>query len=185
MPIAALAVHQLRYFLAFGSRGGSELQQTGHSYLHSLTPWIVVLVALGLGSFVGRVGRAWRSGEAETHAGRRALGVWLAATVALVLIYASQEFLEGLFASGHPDGLAAIFGDGGLWALPAAVAVGAVLALMVRGAEAAVALAARLGSKRPALARATAVAVRPGQVVLVPASPLAACAPSRAPPLAG
>jgi hypothetical protein len=184
MPIAALAVHQLRYFLAFGPRGETQLSETGHSYLQSVTPWLVLVLALGLGAFLGRLARAWRSGEVDRHRTTRPLALWLAATLALVLIYAGQEFLEGLFATGHPDGLVGIFGDGGWWALPAAVVVGGALALLVRGGDAAVALAARLRTRRPVLARAAAVQARPAPVFVVPASPLAACAPSRAPPLA-
>ncbi len=182
MPLAALAVHQLRYFLAFGSRGGSELADTGHSYLNSVTPWLVLVLALGLGAFVGRLARAWRSGEADDARGQKTLRVWLVASLSLILIYASQEFLEGLLATGHPDGLTGIFGDGGLWAIPAALAVGAVLALLVRGGHAVVALAARLRRSRPSAAPRGLPIRRPAPVFLVPASPLAACAPSRAPP---
>ena len=45
-PAAAFAVHQLRYWLAFGAHAGAALQQQGHSYLHSLVPWIVLLSPL-------------------------------------------------------------------------------------------------------------------------------------------
>ena len=44
LPPAAFAVHQLRYWLAYGSRAGIELQRTGHSYLHSVVPWLVAAV---------------------------------------------------------------------------------------------------------------------------------------------
>ena len=37
--------------------------------------------------------------------------------VGLLAVYAGQELLEGLFATGHPQGLVGIFGDGGLWVL--------------------------------------------------------------------
>ena len=47
VPLAAIAVHQLRFFLAYGDGGTRELAESGHSYLHSLTPWIVLLCALG------------------------------------------------------------------------------------------------------------------------------------------
>src|SRR5262249_23740641 len=125
MPAAALAVHQLRYLLAFGSDGSRELAETGHSYLHSVAPWVVLLLSLVMGAFVGRAGSAGRWGDGGPNRGQRAgLNVWLLATAALVLIYIGQEFLEGLFANGHPAGLQGIFGDGGLWALPAAAAIG-------------------------------------------------------------
>ena len=182
MPAAALAVHQLRYFLAFGPKGSSELAESGHSYLHSLAPWLVLLLALGAGAFVGALGRAFRSGEAGSCSRRGLLGLWLGATLALVLIYASQEFLEGLFAAGHPAGLQGIFGDGGWLSLPAAAAVGIVLALLVRGGRAAIELAARLRRARPPLGRDSAPILRPKPVFLIAAAPLAACSPSRAPP---
>jgi hypothetical protein len=182
MPLAALAVHQLRYFLAYGSRGSSELADTGHSYLNSVTPWLVLVLALGLGAFVGRLARAWRTGDAGEGRAPKTVRVWLAASLALVLIYAGQEFLEGLFATGHPDGLAGIFGNGGLWAVPAALAVGAALALLVRGGQAAVTLAARLRRSLPSPAPSSLAPRRLTPVFIVPASPLAACAPSRAPP---
>ena len=62
-------------------------------------------------------------------------GLWLVCSAALVAIYVSQEFLEGLFATGHPAGLAGIFGYGGWWAIPASVCVGLVLAAVFHGAR--------------------------------------------------
>jgi hypothetical protein len=184
MPVAALAVHQLRFFLAFGSKGSDQLAETGHSYLHSLTPWLMLLVALGCGAFVGRLARARRSGDADSARHPGLVGLWLVAAAALVVIYAGQEFLEGLFATGHPTGLAGIFGDGGWWALPAALVVGAALALIARGGRAALALAARIGRARAAHARRSAPRPRPRPVFLIAASPLAGCSPERAPPFA-
>jgi hypothetical protein len=135
LPPAAFAVHQLRYLLAFGGGAGVELQRTGHSYLHSLVPWIVMLVALAVGGFLRALGRAF--------AGHRSLpcytvslaGMWLACSLCLIAIFVCQEFLEGLFAAGHPAGLAGIFGYGGWWAIPAAVCVGLVLAAWLHGAR--------------------------------------------------
>ncbi len=181
--LAAIVVHQLRFLLAYGAGGGHELAQTGHSYLHSLTPWIVLLCGLGVGGFLQRLALVWRTGE--SGAGRRhsTLRLWLAASVALILIYAGQEALEGLLASGHPDGLAGIFGGGGWWAVPAAFTVGGVLTLLVRGGEAAIVLAARLGRRSPRVPRVSGLTVRaPSLVFIAPASPLARCAPERAPP---
>ena len=59
LPPAAFAVHQLRYWLAFGSNAGIELQRTGHSYLHSVVPWVVLLLALAVGGFLRALGRAF------------------------------------------------------------------------------------------------------------------------------
>ncbi|MGH2942381.1 MAG: hypothetical protein ACRDLN_06385, partial [Solirubrobacteraceae bacterium] len=74
--------------------------------------------------------------------------------------------MEGLLSTGHPQALAGILGDGGLWALPAAVAVGGLLALAVRGTRALVSHIARLGRQRPRIAvgRAPKGAVGPAVV---------------------
>ncbi|HEY2601294.1 MAG TPA: hypothetical protein VGI67_07035 [Thermoleophilaceae bacterium] len=183
VPLAAIAVHQARFFLAYGAQGRHELAETGHSYLSSLTPWIVLLCALGVGSFLRGLALAWRDGEPERRRDLSTLRLWLVASAALILIYAGQEALEGLLSTGHPDGLAGIFGDGGLWAVPAALVVGAALALLVRGGEAAITFVARL-ARRPSRGRRARLAVRPpAPVFIVHASPLARCAPGRAPPL--
>jgi hypothetical protein len=183
VPLAAVAVHQLRFFLAYGDGGTRELAESGHSYLHSLTPWIVLLCTLGIGGFLRRLALAWREGETSRSAPRRStLRLWLVASFALVLVYAGQETLEGLLASGHAGGLAGIFGDGGLWAVPAALVVGAALALLVRGGEAAIVFVARL-ARHPSPARWRGPSTRPpAPVFIAHASPLARCAPGRAPP---
>ena len=182
MPLAAMAVHQLRFFLAYGPSGGRELTATGHSYLHSLTPWIVLLCAAGAGGFLRRLSLAWRDGEVATAPRRSVLRLWMVATVALVLIYIGQEALEGVLASGHAGGLAGILGGGGWWALPAAVAIGGALALLVHGGRAAIGLVARLARRRVS-ARPTRRSRAPIPVFLLLASPLARCAPGRAPPV--
>jgi hypothetical protein len=181
-PVGAVAVHQLRYQLAFGADASRELTDQGHAYLHELTPWIVLAVAAGAGGLLARLARAWRSGESER--GRCLAALWALTSAALFSIYVGQEFLEGLLADGHPQGLAGILGDGGLWALPASIAVGGLLALLVRGGRALVARVARLGRRRPrvAAARAPKGAVRPARLALPRLAPLASASAGRAPP---
>ncbi len=138
MPAAALAVHQLRYKLAYGAGASHALAQQGHAYLTSLVPWIVLLATLSAGAALGRFARRWGAGaDTGTRSGRTAgVRVWLVASAALFAVYAGQELLEGLFASGHLGGLAAVLGAGGWWAVPVALLVGGVLALVLRGAHA-------------------------------------------------
>lgn len=183
-PLGALVVHQLRYELAFGGDASRELADQGHSYLHELTPWIVLAVAIGLGALTARVARAWRSGEADGAHGRGAVGLWVLVSVALFSLYVGQEFLEGLFATGHPQGLAGILGEGGWWALPSAAAVGALLTFVVRGGHALVAAIAARSRRRAAIAvaRAAGPAVRRDRVVLPRLAPLARVGAGRAPP---
>lgn len=135
MPAAAFAVHELRFVLAFGGHAGVVLQRTGHSYLHSFVPWIVLLIAVSVGGFLWALGRAL-SGQTSVQRYTLSLtGLWLVCSAALVAIYVSQEFLEGLLATGHPAGLAGIFGYGGWWAIPASLCVGLVLAAFFHGAR--------------------------------------------------
>src|SRR5262249_29207769 len=57
-PAAAYAVHQLRFELGYGSGSNAALAAQGHGYLDSLAPWVGILLALGLGSFLVRLVRA-------------------------------------------------------------------------------------------------------------------------------
>ena len=123
MPAGAFAVHQLRYWLAYGNRAGFELAAQGHSYLHSVVPWIVLLIALAVGTFLLALGRALGGGGSLPRYTLSFAALWLLCAACLVAMYTTQEFLEGLFATGHPGGLAGMFGYGGLWSIPAALAV--------------------------------------------------------------
>lgn len=183
VPAAGMLVHQLRYFLAYGGGADGALSEQGHAYLSSLTPWIIFLCAAALGAFLGRLARAWRLGEPETRSTSSPVVVWLVAAAGLVTLYTGQELLEGLLAAGHPPGLIGVFGDGGWWAIPAALFVAGLLTLGLRGAGAAVRFVASrrvrsAGSRRlpPSSTRAPAVLLRP------PLAPMAAAAPGRAPP---
>jgi hypothetical protein len=135
VPAAAVAVHQLRYWLAFGSSAGIEFQRQGHSYLHSVAPWIVVVLAWGAGAFLSALGRAMRGQTSVPRYGLSLVALWVVCAVSLVVIYTGQELLEGLLATGHPAGLVGVFGYGGWWAIPAAVCVGLVLAALLHGAR--------------------------------------------------
>jgi hypothetical protein len=183
-PVGAFAVHQLRYAMAFGSDASRELADQGHAYLHELTPWIVLGIGLGVGGLIARLAQAWRTGESDRRDGRRLVGLWALAATGLFSIYVGQEYLEGLLAIGHPQGISGILGDGGLWALPASIAVGGLLALVVRGGRALVACVARLGRRPPpaATARAPRRVVRPASATLPRMAPLACASAGRAPP---
>ena len=132
-PPAAFAVHQLRYWLAYGSNAGLELQRTGHSYLHSVVPWLVLLLALAVGGFLRALGRAFAAQTSRARFTLSLTAMWLTCSAALIAIFACQEFLEGLFATGHPGGLVGVFGYGGWWSIPAALSIGLVLATLLHG----------------------------------------------------
>jgi hypothetical protein len=181
LPAAAFVVHQLRYRIAYGSRADQVLAAQGHSYLNSFAPWLALLLSISLGLLVLRVAQA--AGRTDDDPRRSLAGLWALATASLVAIYAAQELLEGFFATGHPAGMAGVLGHGGWWALPLAVAAGAVVALLLRAGCALVSAARRLAGRRPLrLAPPSVARLRP--VDLVPRPALAGAAAGRAPPVA-
>lgn len=183
VPIAACAVHQLRYLLAFGTGASAELQRQGHSYLHSVAPWLVLGLGLAAGAFLSSLGRALSGQTTLPRYGVSLMALWLACSVCLIAIYAAQEFLEGLFATGHPGGLPGIFGYGGSWAIPAALCVGLVLAALLHGARWLLReVAARHALRLPTgLARSSRPA-RPADALLPRVAPLALGWCGRGPP---
>ena len=186
VPAAALAVHQLRFALAFGDATGVELSREGHSYLHSVVPWIVLAAGLGVGAFLIALGRALGGRRSVSRYALSFAALWLVCSLCLVAIYMVQEFLEGMFATGHPAGWAGIFGYGGWWSVPAAVCVGLVLAAVFHGASW---VLREMSERHAELARTAADrGVRRPRDFTINASrhsPLAECAAGRAPPAGG
>jgi hypothetical protein len=134
-PAAALLVHQLRFVLAFGGHAGLMLSRQGHAYLHSVAPWIVLLIGVAIGGFVWAMGRAVAGQRSLSRYTVSLAWLWLLCSASLLVLYVAQELLEGLLVSGHMAGLAGVFGYGGWWAIPAALCVGLVLAAVVHGAR--------------------------------------------------
>ena len=183
MPAGAFAVHQLRYWLAFGNRAGLALAAQGHSYLHSLVPWIVLLIALACGAFLLTLGRALGGGVSLPRYTLSFCTLWLLCAVCLVAVYVTQEFLEGLFVTGHPEGVAGIFGSGGWWSIPAALAVGIVLAAAFHGARRVLGAVAERHARRTTVTTRPPAGARPRLQVPLPAlAPLADGWSGRGPP---
>ena len=127
LALGALALHQLRYGLAFGAGAGSALHREGHTYLVDLAPVLAALAtAMAAGATLARGMGARARVAASTP--RRAL----AYAASLIVVFSAQELVEGALAPGHPAGLAGVFGEGGWIALPLALALGAVAALVAR-----------------------------------------------------
>jgi hypothetical protein len=185
LPLAALAVHQLRYGLAFGADAQQRLADQGHAYLGSVEALAVVLCAVAAGAFLTRLAGAW-CGNGERRAPERfgLLRLWLASALALAAIYTGQELLEGLLAAGHPPGVAGVLGHGGWLALPLSLAIGGGLALLLRGAQAVLALVRRAAARRrPRAAAAPSLRIRLATVAPRRSAPLASAAAGRAPPV--
>jgi hypothetical protein len=180
-----LAVHQLRYVLAYGGGAGAELQRQGHSYQHSLVPWIVLVLALAVGAFLSALGRALKGQRSLPRFGLSLLGLWLVCAVCLVAIYAVQELLEGMFLTGHPAGLSGVFGYGGWWSAPAALSVGLVMAALLHGARWVLDEVAARCAEPSARRRLQPSVLRPAETVAPRPAPMAAGWCGRGPPARG
>lgn len=148
MPLGALAVHQLRYYAAFGRAASERLHREGHGYLAVAEPLLLIVVAIAVGFSVGNLVRAWSRGAVSrgpTSPSKRSplVRTALLCTAVLLALYCAQELAEGALAPGHPAGIAGIFGHGGLLAVPFAALVGTAIALAVRAADVLSELAAR------------------------------------------
>ena len=122
LAAGSLAVHELRFLVGYGGEGAVS----GHGYLAWVAPLIAIALAAACGGWLARLGRA-------TGGTPRPALTWLGASGTLVATYVVQETVEGLSSPGHPGLLA----HGGWIALPAAMAVGGLVALALRGARAA------------------------------------------------
>jgi hypothetical protein len=129
LALGAFALHQLRYLIAFGDSSSAELAWQGHAYMADALPvlGVFVLSALLATLIRGRYGAGLRRISLS-----RRTAIFAAA---LLVIYTSQESLEGMLAAGHPGGLAAVLAAGGWLAIPLALALGAVAALLASALE--------------------------------------------------
>ena len=127
LAVAAFAAHQLRFLVAYGHDAGRVLSEPGHEYLPFAEALVLVLLAAALGQFA-------RHALTGRHNARRAPAsfgsLWLRSSSAIVATYLTQESIEGVFAPGHP-----VLAHGGWAIVPIAVALGAAVAAVMRGAD--------------------------------------------------
>lgn len=178
-PAAAYAVHQLRFEIGYGPGSGAALAAQGHGYLDSLAPWLGLLLALGLGAFLTRLVRA-AAGRPDLRPRRSVAALAGLAAGLLLLAYVAQEWLEGVFAAGHPAGFAGVFGHGGWWAVPLSALAGVAVAALLRLASAAVEGVSRVCAPPPRAG--SRPILRPVSVSALRLSPLARRLAGRAPP---
>lgn len=146
IALAALAVHQLRYLLAYGSDAHTELLRQGHAYLFQSVP---VLIGFGLSAIAAGLVSAVLRGPAGTAIASHRLRALLYAT-SIAAVFAVQETAEGLLFAGHASGIAAaVFGAGGWLVLPLAILFGALCAALDGGFAKLESLVARVESPLP------------------------------------
>ena len=170
---ASFAVHDLRYRLA------AVDVAAGHGYLSWAGPLAGLLVAFAAARLIcelaGGFGRARRPVSP--------LGLWVSCSGALLLVFATQELMEGALASSRAPGLAAVAAHGGWLAVPLSMALAAIVAVVLHSAEEVV-----RGPRRPvrvswAFADATPPPRDPRPFVAGRWGCIALAHPGRAPPV--
>ena len=174
LAVGAFALHQLRYLIAAADPSAAE----GHRYMADLLPPVSVLV---LAAIVATLLRGTEGASPARAPLARRAGVFASA---LLAIYLGQELLEGLMASSHSASLVAFFADGGWVALPLALAIGALAALLVRLLEGVEHVIAVVHAERPLRTRAPAIRGRalPARAISLVSAPLAFGLARRPPP---
>ena len=180
-PAAVLAVHQLRYLLAFGSHAGSELSEQGDRYVATAAVVATVLVVVSLSFGLMRLVAASRGRGTRMTASAPIWLLWLALTLLLFVGFCALEGLEMALEPHHAAGVTGILGHGGFWSVPAAALVGAVMALLVHGGRALLVIAARRRCGR--VTRSTGSSPARSCARALPCGPMASCAAGRAPPV--
>ncbi len=176
---ASLAVHEGRFLIAEHGAGG---EPGGHAYLPLAGLAVALLLAGASAQLLVMIARARATGRgAEARLGF--CSAWVLAALAIAAIFTAQELLEGILAPGRADGLAAVVGNGGWVAYPLALAAGAVAALGLERARAAVASAA-LRTRRVLPGRAVTRRLALPSAHRPRAGALALHLAGRAPPLA-
>jgi hypothetical protein len=174
----ALGVHELRYVIAYGGGADHALAAQGHGYLDAAGAVVALALVAALAVlFAGLV----RGRAAATRWSAR----WPVMSAALLAIYVAQEVAEGMVASGHPARIEGVFGHGGFVAVPLALALGAAVAALLRGADA---VLERFAIPRRAPLRRAPRAELPRAPLAVlprPAAALAGPGAGRAPPFLG
>ncbi len=175
----ALVLHELRYLIGFGHHAHEALAERGHAYLPLAGGAAGLLLALAAAQLIVALDRARRTARAEEPPGL--VQVWLVLALALLAVYTGQELLEAALTSGRDVSAAVVLAGGGWTALPLALAIGALAALLVHFAGRRVALVARRA--RPCAARPAPMTPRRRVApVLVPPSVIARHLAGRAPP---
>ncbi|TML06142.1 MAG: hypothetical protein E6G41_08535 [Actinobacteria bacterium] len=130
----AWAVHELRFTIAPVDGGVGP----GHAYLHAALPLLTVLVALAATGFAARLVAPRR----EPGAPSSLRADWASCAAVLLVSFVLQESGESLLSAHGP-----VFAAGGWWGAPLAAAIGLAVAVLLRGARAAVAAGTRIAAR--------------------------------------
>jgi hypothetical protein len=145
LAAGALVLHKLHGLADAGALAGH-----GHSYMPLAVALVTVLLTLACACFVRELWQAER-GEVPEQGPPSFRALWLIASVALLSTFALQEWIEGWVTPGHPATVSHAVAHVGWLGPLLAIALGAVVALLVRASRAAVVLLARRHAARRTL----------------------------------
>ncbi len=174
--VGALIVHQVRYLLAPPEHDHQLV--AAHGYFTWLMPLAAALLFVTLAQFAVWIRRA-EGGDGHELPSFGAL--WIGAGFSLLTVFGIQETLEVTAAHGQWPTLTELGGAVGWEVLPFVVAVGGLLALLLRGAAHVAAWASRRHRHQPRPRARAVLGPRP-PVVIAPACVLARFLAGRAPP---
>lgn len=120
----AVAIHQLRYAIAYGDTAPQALAAHNHGYFELALPSVATVFVIALAAALIRIARG-RAAMPERRTPLAAL--WLCCALALGTIYGVQETLEG----------AGALAGGGWIGFALSFPAGLLVALALRGADAA------------------------------------------------
>ncbi len=154
LAIGAIALHQADYRL--GGAGHGPLGGHSHGYMPLAGALAVVLLGLACLNFAGTLWRAL-DGVHEDPAPPSFRLLWLTFSAALLAVFSLQEWIESWVAPGHPAGVAHVAAHVGWIGVVLAIALGAIVGALLRGAHSATFLLAKrhasLRQLRPASSR--------------------------------
>jgi hypothetical protein len=149
------AIHQLRYAIGYGDAAPHALAAHGHGYLTIALPGVMTCALIALSGGLMRVAGARRPDDNGRCVRASLPALWLAAAAALALIYGTQESIEG----------AGAFAGGGWIGLALAIPAGFLVALALRGAEAAESLRTPGAALGAFVVHAAACGTRPSSLL--------------------
>jgi hypothetical protein len=145
LAVGALGLHELSYWLIDGAVPGGH----AHSYIPLAAGLVTVVLLLACAGFARTLVNAMRGVEDEGQPPRFRI-LWPLFSAALLTIFTLQEWVESWVTPGHPSSVGHVAGHVGLTGLALGVVIGALIALLLRGARSAIcAIARRRSARRP------------------------------------
>lgn len=181
IALGSWIVHQVRATVMLGDTSTAHALAHAQQHAELVGPMLVWINAIAAASWA----LSLRRDQAVTTRRVSFRGTWIRTSLVLLFIFFTQETLEGLLAPGHPPILAGTIGGGGWIVIPLALAVGALIALAVRGGRAirVAIVRARQRKSRRAVAQSDFEPPQPGLGRRLHSRLIAANLAGRAPPL--